>query len=62
MVLEFRNQEASELDEVMIDNADDVEAISDNARVGKVSLNESSVGTGEVDADELNAVPALEFT
>ena len=35
--------------------------ISDNARVGKVSLNESSVGTGEVDANELNAVPSLEF-
>ena len=61
MVLEFRNQEASELDEVMIDDAYDVEAISDNACVGKVSLNESSVGTGEVDANELNAVPSLEF-
>ena len=62
MVLEFRNQEASELDEVMIDDTDDVEAIGNDAGVGKVSLNKSSVGAGEIDADELNTVPAPEFT
>ena len=62
MVLEFRNQEACELDEVMINDSNDVEAIGNDAGVGKVSLNESSVGTGEVDANELNTVPALEFT
>jgi len=45
MVLEFWNQEACELNEVMIDDADDMEAIGDDAGVGKVSLDESSVGT-----------------
>lgn len=45
MVLEFWNQEASELNEVTIDDADDMEAIGDDAGVGKVSLDESSVGT-----------------
>ena len=62
MVLEFGNQETCELDEVMIDDSDDVEAIGNDTGVGKVSLNESSVGTGKVDANELNTVPALEFT
>ena len=45
----------------MIDDADDMEAIGDDAGVGKVSLDQSSVGTGEINADELNTVPALEF-
>ena len=62
MVLELRGQEACELDEVMIDDADDMEAIGDDTGVGKVSLDESSVGTGEIDADELNTLPTPEFT
>lgn len=47
---------------MMIDDADDMKAIGDDAGVGEVSLDESSVRAGEVDTDELNAVPALEFS
>lgn len=62
MVLEPGSEEPRELDEVVIDNADDVEAIGDDPGLGKVSLNQSAVGAGEVDTDELNALAALEFS
>lgn len=61
MVLELGSEEPRELDEVVIDDADDVEAIGDDAGLGKVSLHESPVGAGEVDADELNTLSAPEF-
>lgn len=45
MVFEFWNQKACEMDEVVVDDADDMEAIGDDAGVGKVLLNEPPVRT-----------------
>ena len=61
MVLELGCEESGKLDEVVIDDSDDVEAIGDDAGFGEVSLDKSPVGTGEVDADELNTLATLEF-
>jgi len=52
---------AGQLHEVVLDDADDVEAVGHDPGVGEVAFDEAAVGGGEVDADDFHTFAALEF-
>lgn len=57
---EFRNDLAGQIQEVMLEEADDVEPISHDTRVGEPAPHQGPVGTGEVNADHLDLLAALQ--
>ncbi len=49
-------------EEVVVDDADDVEAIGDDGRIGKLPLDQRAVGGREIDADDAHLVLALKLS
>lgn len=49
----------SQLHEVVLDDAHDVEAVSHDTGVGEVASNQAAVRAGEIDADDLHLFFAL---
>lgn len=49
-----------ELKEVMLNDADDVEAIGNDFCIGEVSFDESTVGGAQVNADHAHLFPAVQ--
>jgi len=52
---------ARQLHEVVLDDADDMEAVGDDPGSGEGVFDEAAVGAGEVDADDPHLLPALEL-
>ena len=59
-VSDLRGDGAHELDTVLVDQANGVEAVGDDFGLGEPLANEPSVGTGQVDADQSDAFAAFE--
>ncbi len=60
MVFELRNDLTHQVQEVVLENANNMEAIGDDARIGEPAPHQRPVSTGEVDADHLNLIAALQ--
>ena len=60
MVLDWRGDLAGQLQEVLGDNADDMEAIGHDLGSREVGSNQAAIGTGKIDANHANLVSALE--
>lgn len=60
VVFEVGNELAGEIQKVMLEEADDVKAVCDDAGVGEVAAHEGAVGTREVDADDTHFFTAFE--
>lgn len=59
VILDVRGNLAAECHEVVNDNADDMEAVGDNASIGKPFFDEMAIGRAEVDADHTDPLSAL---
>ena len=59
VVLKVRNNGAHEGQEVVLDEADDMEAVRHNAGPREVALDQCPVGAAEVDADHPDPLPPL---
>lgn len=62
VVLEVGDQLSRQGHEVVLDDAHDVEPVGHDAGVGEVAPDDAPVGAGKVDADDPDALAALEFT
>jgi len=62
VILEITHQKTRQLHEVVLDDTHDMEAVGHDACIGKVTANQAAIGAGEIDADDLHPLPALEFT
>jgi len=60
VVFDLRGDLTSEVHEMLDDNANDMEAIGNDAGIGEPAADQGAVRTGEVDADHLDAFAALE--
>ena len=47
-----------ELEEVVLDDADDVEAVGNDFCIGEVSFDDSAVGGAQIDTDNAHLIPA----
>ena len=61
MVLEVSYQEAGQLHEVVLDETHDMEAVSHNPGIGEIAADETAIGAGKINADDLHLLPALEL-
>jgi hypothetical protein len=60
VVLEARDDLACEIHEAVLEDADDMEAVSDQARVRQPLPDKRALGAGEVDAGHPHLLPAVE--
>ena len=60
VVLDCGGNLAGQLQEVLDDNADDMEAIGNDLGSREVGSNQAAIGTGKIDANHANLVSALE--
>ena len=60
MIFDLRSELAEELNEVLLDDAYDVEAIGDDLCIGEVPANQGPVGTAQIHADDADFIFALE--
>lgn len=60
MLGDFGSDLAEEFEEVVLDDADDVEAVGNDLCSGEVALDERAVGRAQIDADNAHLVPAVQ--
>lgn len=60
VMLHVRNELANEIHEVLLDEADDVEAVCDDPRLGEVSSDQGAIGAAQIHADEADVFFAFE--
>lgn len=61
MVFDLGSDLAHEIDEVLLDHADDMEAIGDDFGVGEVFADEGAVGAAQVHADDPDVILSLKL-
>ena len=60
VVFDMGSELSDQFDEVLLDDANDMESIRDDFGVGEVFSDQSSVGTAEIHADETDVFLAFE--
>lgn len=60
IALKLRRDGTGQVHEVVVDDAHDMEAVSDDFGIGEVSADDVAVRAGEVDADHLHLVPSAQ--
>lgn len=61
VLFEVDDQQARQCHEVVLNDAHDMEAVSDDARVGEVASDLAAVGAGEIDAHDFYLFAAFEL-